>query len=101
MARSDQWIGLTNLARKFVKTGIDSPENHGSVDPAFGISPFKTGAWVVGGTLYREVVQITPWSSGPMYFTCLVNPKGEKLFEWIQDREVRGEVDEERGRYWV
>lgn len=32
----------------------------------------------------REVIQTSPWSSGPCIFLCLEDEKGNRLFEWDQ-----------------
>jgi hypothetical protein len=32
----------------------------------------------------KEVVQATPWSSGPCIFLCLEDEKGEKKFKWSE-----------------
>jgi len=39
------------------------------------------------GQRIREVVQCTPWSSGPMIFLCLENEAGKKICEW-DDEEI-------------
>ena len=37
------------------------------------------------GEVFREEVQCTPWSSGPMIFLRLVQVGGDKKFEWSQE----------------
>lgn len=111
MSRTTQFIGLTNDASQYVAnlrqlesdthtTGMfdeeiplrkwDAPEEFQHPDR---------------DACVREVVQAEPWSSGPMIFTCLEldfgnGGKGEFL-QWIEDPNVRGEVDQERGRFWI
>ena len=102
MARSDQWIGLSGPACKFIENGVEAPEHQGKIDAAFNYVPFETGAWIVDGVLYREVEQVSPWSSGPMYFTCLVDSDGKRHFEWVLDRAVENwQYDTSTGRYYV
>lgn len=36
------------------------------------------------GDAVKEIVQATPWASGPVIFFCLENSKGERLFEWSE-----------------
>ena len=102
MARSDQWIGLSGPACKFIENATDVPDEYGKVGAAFGDFDFETGAWSVDGVLYKEILQASPWSSGPMYFTCLVDPDGKRHFEWVVDYNLRGqEYDAATGRYYV
>jgi hypothetical protein len=34
------------------------------------------------GGIVREIVQLAPWSSGPMGFLCLERENGDRLFQW-------------------
>ena len=34
------------------------------------------------GKKLKEVVQYSPWSSGPCIFLCLQNERGKKIFKW-------------------
>ena len=36
-------------------------------------------------TKVKEVVQASPWSSGPVIFLCLEKENGERMFEWPQE----------------
>ena len=58
-----------------------------------------------GEKCIREVVQVCPWSSGPMIFTCLEIDFGkgfkQRCFEWINDPTVKNEYDYDGGRMWV
>lgn len=98
--RSSQYIGLTNAASEFVKEmeRTNQPANSfGMFDENIPLCTYSDGK-----EKYVETVQITPWSSGPMFFTCLVRlSDGEKLFKWVENESVYGEVDYSNGLYWV
>jgi hypothetical protein len=100
MSRSTQYIGLTLAARKHVKSAIRT-EKYEMTFGMFDESVFGTIYYMPDGSILKEVGQVTPWSSGPMILTCLRSTSGEKLFQWVEDREVYGEVDCKTGRYWV
>jgi len=53
------------------------------------------------GRKVREVIQIQPWSSGPMSFICLEDENGKRMFEWKEDRQTYSEYDEITGTYYV
>lgn len=40
---------------------------------------------LTSGQKVREVIQETPWSSGPCIFLCLEDENGTRLFEWPQE----------------
>jgi hypothetical protein len=43
------------------------------------------GAWKLkDGRVVREIEQASPWSSGPVIFTCL-EVDGERIGEWSQE----------------
>ena len=114
MSRTDQYIGLTNDAQAYVKQAmsVETYEIEGvwnkitlrvyHMPPPEG--PNKE-------FICREVVQDTPWSSGPMYFTCLEatlvkDDKSEcemgKWFELVVNPTVKSrEYDEVKGHYYV
>lgn len=102
--RCTQFIGLNNAAKAFVSgfTRLaDDPEmTYGMFD-----EPIAGGLWEdpVTKLRFREVEQVSLWSSGPMIFTCIVREeRDEKLFEWKEDQSVSGEeYDPEKGLYWV
>ena len=37
----------------------------------------------------REIIQAQPWSSGPMYFLCLEDDTGKRMFEWTEEEIER------------
>ena len=103
MSRTDQYIGLTRAAESYV-----SGRNKLKTTPLEGVfgNSFELGVWAGddGATLV-EVLQASPWSSGPMYFTRLKllfdNSGYVYIFDWVLDPTVETEVDYERGHYWV
>ena len=118
MSRETQYIGLTNDARKYVEenaiskesylmtTGMFEENVHGDIYELQTISPD-----VNKRTFVKEVVQASPWSSGPMIFTCLelfvVKHSGQevslgKIFQWVANPTVgEAEIDYNRGHYWI
>lgn len=36
------------------------------------------------GETVREVIQASPWSSGPCIFLCLEDKDGKRMFEWSE-----------------
>lgn len=120
MGRSTQWIGLTKDAMTFVR-GFTRVTGKRTTHGMFG-EPIALGTWLdeVEGKIYHEVVQDTPWSSGPMILTCLAEQrKGEPappsilsheeegfgyhrgLFMWVQKPTMDFGIDKERGCYWA
>jgi hypothetical protein len=119
MSRTTQYIGLNNWALKLVKdsikqetykmtTGMFDEPVYGSV---YHMVPPKGPNKALK---YIEVVQDTPWSSGPMVFTALkqvlVKESGQVIEDnvlycpWILDpslSEEHTEYDQETGRYYV
>ena len=117
MSRCTQYVGLNGYARAYVK-GATRTEK---------ITQITTGMFSepVSGTRYfmpvpigpnkeywlDEEVQMEPWSSGPMIFTCLrgwlIKECGQKIdmgryFEWMLDPSVNGqEYDVETGRFFI
>jgi hypothetical protein len=136
MGRSAQHIGLNGRAEAlldylFGKEGWPT-KRYQHVEGMFGEEDgFWLRQWVVPkgplneydkDVLLREVVQEEPWSSGPMFFTCLelvlknqvINTDGslgdsvERLTEWMLDPMVKydcefgcTQYDYASGRYWV
>lgn len=118
MSRSTQYIGLTKKAQEFVSNLKPIQENNfttGMFDEEIPL-----GSWEHPEKgIVREVVQMEPWSSGPMIFTCLAWDFGNKveiiegkeqfvrddsvtMFEWVNNPEVKDmEVDYEKGECWV
>lgn len=128
--RCDQYIGLTRDAQKFMEDLCTRPEvsverKHYITEAAFNSDPITGWKVIVPcvqeaerpdvnvANIYTEVLQHSPWSSGPMYFTHihhqLVKKVGQTcdmdyLFSWVLDPTVRedfGEIDFERGHYYV
>jgi hypothetical protein len=80
MARSTQYIGLTNEAlavvRDFSKEEIEIAT--GIMDePIMGYRYTSPN-----GKIFTEVVQNEVWSGGPMYFTCLKDENEEYFHCW-------------------
>jgi hypothetical protein len=102
MSRSTQWIGLTGAASEFIQSFNQEYKGRyttGMFEEELALATYTNPA---NGEVYKEVVQCVPWSSGPMIFTCLEDADGNKLFSWIEDREMRGrEFDYASGRMWV
>ena len=115
--RSTQYIGLTKAAHEFVKSlkSLD-PDTHtnGMFDEKIPLRrwavpenmPAFDGLQDRPTACIREVVQASPWSSGPMLFLCLEADYGNdakaQMFEWINDPNLHGsEYDQETGRMWV
>lgn len=108
--RTTQFIGLNALAREYTRNHLFLCQNYKTLE---GLDNYTYGmfneiiplsVWEhIDGSIYKEVVQVEPWSSGPMIFTCLMDEDGNTLFQWILDPELRGrsEVDYEHGRYYV
>jgi len=36
------------------------------------------------GEKIKEIIQASPWSSGPMIFLCLEKENGKRMFKWSQ-----------------
>ena len=130
--RSTQFIGLTKRAEEFVKKLTPLPSDrktHGLAEEEISLR-----RWAWPQKLYpikfkerlktaciREIVQSVPWSSGPMFFTCLEldwgfpdrNPDSNftKVLQWVDDpslafvdkNDVRSgpEYDVDQGVFWV
>lgn len=115
MGRTTQVIGLNNYARLWIKSAI-KVETYQMTEGMFN-EP-------VGGRIFhlppkglnkaliaKEVVQVVPWSSGPMIFThlqvTLVRKGGEQVvdmgfhYSWMVDPMLETEYDSETGRYYV
>lgn len=97
--RTTQFIGLN-------KVGLDythSLERVTTDNHTLGMFEEKVplGEWIdVDGVHVKEVVQMAPWSSGPMIFTCLVR-QNTRLAEWVECKNVYGQFDRGSGRMYV
>ena len=97
-------MGLTRAAETFV-SGLDlaaQPEPlHGELGTTFYLHTWRTPE----GRLIKEVLQDSPWSSGPLYFTCLImgwkTPSGCKIYVWVRNPQLSIPVDYDLGHYWV
>lgn len=116
MSRSTQYVGLNKYALDFVKDAIKVEEYEMTIgmfeEPVMGkiyyMKPDDTNVEIT----YKEVVQVMPWSGGPMIFTCLkqtlvkkygqILEDGENFFQWMIDPSLK---DEEycikTGRYYI
>jgi len=116
MSRSTQYIGLNDYAKDYVKNAT-SIEYYDMTKGMFDE--------IIKGKIYhmpipegpnkdlilKEVVQDSPWSSGPMIFTCLeeilTKECGQiislgKYFQWMIDPSVKDrEYAPATGRYYV
>lgn len=121
MSRETQYIGLNLYALKFVENATKVEEYdmcQGMFDEIIKGSIYHMPIPEFPNKEFRlqEVVQDTPWSGGPMIFTCLkeitvmesgeIIETGEKdhLFQWMIDPSLYDkniEVDCETGRYYV
>ena len=130
MSRSDQYIGLTKNAENFLYWArknknffefdhilLNSDETLcGHCFPGQNIRIFMNDD-VNEYIDFVEKVQYDPWSSGPMYFTCLEGFLKKKMgqydsigefFEWVNspfgffdDKYFRKEYDREKGEIYV
>lgn len=122
MSRSTQFIGLTEAARRYVKNA-ERRELYEMTSGMFGepimgtIYHMTPPAGPNAGYYLKEVVQDTPWSSGPMIFTRLKpflvkecgqvlgeDEEGGEYFSWVLDPTLKDEhmeVDQTTGRYYV
>ena len=82
MSRSTQYIGLTKKAEEMAERWERIEDSTNWTGGMFG-EEVDLGEWrTEDGCLIREIVQASPWSSGPMIFTCLAvfknKAKGER-----------------------
>lgn len=114
MARTTQYIGLNAKAMAFIKENHlvprepnDAPKDvmHGHKAGMFE-EDVSMGSWTDhDGNAWDEVMQASPWSSGPMIFTCL-EKRGtrQRAGEWIEDPELSRmgqEFSFEQGKFYV
>jgi hypothetical protein len=110
--RETQYIGLTKLAEDYV-SNLKELESDTSTFGMFD-EDIPLRRWEMPedykynreGECIREVVQATPWSSGPMIFTCLefdFGNGGKVIFcQWIDYPNIKDqECDREKGMFWV
>ena len=118
MSRSTQFIGLTKEAEEYIKNLKELPSDSYTI--GMFEEKFALRKWKMPGTFkskdrpdacIREIVQASPWSSGPMIFTCLAlffgnhlprdSETGTPILQWIEDPRVEHEFDQEKGKFWV
>ena len=107
MSRSTQFIGLPTRATEFIES-LEELESDTQTFGMFG-ETIPLRRWKYGDRdtpCIREIVQATPWSSGPMIFTCLEIDFGNggtsgKVLQWIQDPRVTREISEDYNSMWV
>jgi len=107
MSRSTCTVGLTDEALIFLQQNVQLTEEcicsecgntHGkdmikqkrNTDEGKNAGMFYDGPdlyeyLLKDGTWIREVVQCSPWNSGPMIFLNLRTDKGENLFKWSEE----------------
>jgi hypothetical protein len=113
MSRSTQYIGLNNLARNYVKSAL-SVEKYEMTEGMFDekimghIYHMPVPKWPNKEYIFKEVVQFTAWSSGPMIFThlqcTLVKEIGQvcdmgEYFSWMKIVDEDAEYDPDMGTY--
>lgn len=114
MARSDQYIGLNDWARRLVtrkqkvrEVGVQifangkkksfnrwrraamTRKEHAGVIPGVWIEQVSLlhRYTMPDGTVYVEYVQATPWSGGPCYFIALMDKHGNPVPESLWTEE--------------
>lgn len=112
MSRSDQYIGLRNQAIEFIKH-FDQDNIRKEIfklvtedSSAFGNIIYGSKWYIknkkgIEDEYFIEKVQLSPWASGPMYFTCLEyhvynNDEWfyvEDCFQWWCDPGLPEEID--------
>ena len=115
MSRTTQYIGLNKYAREYVKSAL-IVESYDMTTGMFDetiigkIYYMPTPDGPNSAYIFKEVVQISPWSSGPMIFTSLeVSLKKDsgqiiemgRYFDWMIDPSIKCEYDFETARYYV
>lgn len=109
MARSTQVVGLTSKADIFVGN-LQQVESDSHTVGMFG-EKIELRKWKYKHGFVREVLQDSPWSSGPMLFYCLeidwCNGAKHQCFQWVVDPTLGDdsveivEIDYMAGTYWV
>lgn len=110
--RCDQYIGLTQSGQNWVKKLIDNNytiKHEYMCDQAWNPDPLTGVVIQTDDRIYKEEIQATPWSSGPMYFTRIAiytidNKLIGYMFSWKEDpdlHEQRIEFDYTKGTMYV
>jgi len=103
--RMTQFIGLSEKAREFLqnkckldtvqifRNGVLQKEWTEPVREKWGtlfgmfeeeIPVFKY--FLKDGSILKEVEQASPWSSGPVIFTCLEDEDGKRMYKWSKKK---------------
>jgi hypothetical protein len=117
MSRETQFIGLTDRATRLVASAVKTETYDGMTTGMFGESMpgriFTMPDSALVPYKYKEVVQDSPWSSGPMIFTHLIpyykdggghSFRGRACCSWVLDpslQEENVECDSVTGTYYV
>ncbi len=107
--RCTQYIGLTAAARAFLDRIKAEKVKDIIIDEGMfgeGVSGYVWKATVNDTQItITETVDVVPWSSGPMIFTCLNILEGEhdigKHYQWNIDPTCDNEYDRELGVFYV
>jgi len=67
------------ISESIVSEEIDKIEVFYDDGPTLHKYKMKDGSEII------EVIQASPWSSGPVVFLCLKDPDGKTMFEWPQE----------------
>ena len=94
MARFTQIIGLKHEAREFLKkkgyiclkNPYASAKDAGMFEDGPELYEWRSNE---SDIIYREVLQCSPWSSGPCIFLCLETDNGLREFQWTEE-EIKG-----------
>ena len=90
--RTDQHIGLTQEAQKFLKDSVVIKKVE-KVKHYFGMfgDEYPLYCYCLSNDCYAdEYLQASPWYSGPMFFIGLKSSDG-KIFEWTE-AEIQGHL---------
>jgi len=116
--RCHQYIGLTKEAEAFLLANVErivdlTCPKCGEVistklnilkieseDAFYGDGPTLSTYKLKDGRIAQEVVQVQPWSSGPMSFICL-EIEGKRCYEWKEEQHDSEYINQEEGTYWV
>ena len=106
--RMTQWVGLRDDAEAWlnqncvnIKKFDTCPHCGGEINVryiascrkyanAYGMNDEELSLYIYDikdGTTLKEVEQASPWSSGPVIFTCLEDENGNRRFQWT-DEEI-------------
>jgi hypothetical protein len=101
--RMYQEVGLHPEALEFLKTNVKQLPNlvcpkcgevisykmdcevYDKHDMFHGDGPSLRKYNLQDGRVVKEIIQASPWSSGPVTFFCLEFEDGSKMFEWTED----------------